>query len=75
DRFTSRPHGVYTRWFRRFLVSLLPFALVVSVPSQALFEGYTARVMFHMVGVALGLFLFLLWFWRRGLRAYASASS
>ena len=75
DRFTARPHGVYRGWVRRMLLSILPFALVVSVPSLALFEGDTGRLFLHLVAVTVVLFLFLLWFWNRALRSYASASS
>ena len=50
-------------------------ALVVSVPAKAFFEGFTWSPVLHMLGVTTAAFLFLLWFWKRGLRAYASASS
>ncbi len=75
DQFTSRPHGVWTGWLRRVLVSLLPLALIVSYPSQALFTGATPAFLAHVLGVAAAAFLVMLAFWRLGLRSYGSASS
>lgn len=75
DRFTTRPHGIYTGWVSRALTSILPFALIVSFPTMGLFEGMSFSLVLHMLGVTVAVFLFILWLWRKGLRAYASASS
>lgn len=75
DRFSSRPHGIYYGWLGRVLTSILPFALIVSYPTSVLFDGLTVRVVLHMLAATVGIFLFMLWLWRRGLKAYASASS
>ena len=60
---------------RRVLVSLLPFAFVVSYPTTVLFEGASLMLILHglaVLGAATGVMLLL---WRWGLRSYASASS
>jgi ABC-2 type transport system permease protein len=75
DRYTQRPHGIFTGWVRKMLVSLLPFALIVSYPTMALFDGLTWSLFAHMAGVTAAAFLFMVWLWTRGLKAYASASS
>jgi ABC-2 type transport system permease protein len=75
DTWAARPLGVYTGWVRRILVSLLPLALVVSFPVRALFDPDPLRIVGHMLLVAACAFGVLLFVWRRGLRAYASASS
>jgi len=75
DRYTSRPHGIFTGWVRKLLVSLLPFALIVSFPTAALFGGLTWRLVAHLAGVTAAAFLLMVWIWSRGLRAYSSASS
>ena len=59
----------------RLLTSVLPFALIVSFPTQGLFDGFSLRLVTHMLLVAAALFSVMLWLWRRGLAAYASASS
>ena len=75
DRFSSRPHGIYRGWVGRILTSILPFALIASYPTTVVFDGATVGVVLHMLAAALGIFVCMLWLWRRGLRAYASASS
>lgn len=75
DRFTSRPHGIFRGFVARMLTSILPFALIVSFPTKGLFDGFSADLVLHMLAVAASAFGFLLWFWWRGLKAYASASS
>lgn len=73
--YMERPHQVFAPWLRRILLTALPLALIVSVPTHVLFEGPTLMRISQMVLVPAAVFLFLLWFWRRGLRAYVSASS
>ena len=40
DRYTQRPHGIFTGWVRKMLVSLLPFALI----------GYFVAIFLSFVG-------------------------
>ncbi len=70
-----KPHGIFRGWVRRTLLSVLPFALIISYPVSLLFDGFSGRAVLHLLGVAAALGVFLLWFWRRGVRAYSSASS
>ena len=75
EHFAERPDGIYTGWTRRILVSVLPFAVTASFPARILFEGPRPGLLLHLAAVASGAFLAMLWLWRRGLRAYTSASS
>ncbi|MDA1193574.1 MAG: ABC-2 family transporter protein [Planctomycetota bacterium] len=75
NRFTARPDAIYTGWVRRVLTTLLPYAILVSFPTRALFESDVGAIAGHMGLVAAALFALLLVAWRRGLRAYSSASS
>jgi ABC-type uncharacterized transport system permease subunit len=75
DRYTGRPLGILRGWVRRASVSLLPFALIVSVPTTALFGGLSWRLLVHMAGLTSAAFLLMVSMWSRGLRSYASASS
>lgn len=74
DQVTSRPGGIFTGWVRRLLISILPFALIVTYPTRALFEP-PGPLALHLIGATAGAFVVMLGLWRRGLRAYASASS
>ena len=75
DRFMTRPDGLFSGWVRRVLLSFLPLALVVSFPTRVLFEADPWPRVLHLLAVATAAFLALLWLWRRGLKAYSSASS
>ena len=50
-------------------------AIAASIPAHVLFEGLTPGRVAHVLGVTLIFAGFVAWFWRRGLRAYSSASS
>src|SRR5688572_6331378 len=71
----TRPAGIFTGWVRRLLVTILPFALIVSFPTRALFEPDRWPVVLHLLGASAGAFAAALLFWRAGVRSYVSASS
>ena len=71
----TRPVGIFTGWVRRLLVTLLPFALIVSFPTRALIEGNPWPVVLHLAGVTAAAFGAALAVWRAGVRSYSSASS
>lgn len=72
---SGRPHRIYKGVVLKVLTTVLPFALVASYPVDSLFSGQPAWTLLHMAAVAVGAFGVMLFFWRAGLRAYASASS
>ena len=74
-RFSGRPDGIYTGWVRRILTSILPFAIIISFPTRALFGDQMLEITMHMSLVVAVAFALLVITWRFGLRAYASASS
>jgi ABC-2 type transport system permease protein len=75
EKLSERPHQIFTGWLRGLLLTVIPYAFISSVPSHALFSGLTLERLAHVTAVTAGLFAGAVWFWRRGLRAYSSASS
>jgi ABC-2 type transport system permease protein len=75
ERLAERPHQIYTGLVRRALLSIFPLAFVTSVPTHVLFDGLTFTGFLHALAVVGGSLALVIWFWRRGLRAYSSASS
>jgi len=75
EQYATRPYGIFRGWLARLLTTVLPFALVVSFPTRALFEGLSLGLLLHMLGVTAAAFLAMVAFWKAGLRAYTSASS
>lgn len=71
----NKPHGIYTGWARRILVSVLPFTFIVSYPVAFLLEGPSTKLLVHGACVVGGAFALMLALWRVALRSYASASS
>ncbi len=74
-KFSERPDQIFSGWLHRVLVTFLPFCLIASFPTRILFEGVTLQRVGHNVGVVAAAFTLMLWLWRRGLKAYSSASS
>jgi ABC-2 type transport system permease protein len=72
---SGRPHRIYKGVVLKVLTTVLPFALVASYPVDSLFGGRPGWTLLHMATVAAAALALMLLFWRRGLRAYASASS
>ncbi|MCB2154654.1 ABC-2 family transporter protein [bacterium] len=75
QRYMERPDQIFYGFVHRLLISILPFALIISYPTHILFTGVTVTRILHIVAVLIGMFAFLVWFWNKGLRAYSSASS
>jgi ABC-2 type transport system permease protein len=75
EQYGNRPYGIFGGWMARILVSILPFALIVSFPTRALFEGVTVELLLHILGVTAAAFTVMKLLWNAGLRAYSSASS
>ena len=74
-RWSERPDDIFTHGARRILLTVLPLGLVMSYPTRILIEDDPWPRVAHMLIVAALLTAFVIWFWRRGVRAYSSASS
>jgi ABC-2 type transport system permease protein len=75
EKFMERPHGIYKGFVRIFLLTVLPFSVMASLPTEVLFVENpwpTTLICFSVSGI----FLFLLlWIWQFALSNYSSASS
>lgn len=74
-RFVERPDRIYTGFGRVLLTTVLPFALMASVPARFFLEPFDPRLLAHGITVLLAFTILVAFFWRAGLRAYSSASS
>ncbi len=74
-RYSERPDRIFKGYVRRTLLTILPFSLISSLPARVLFEGLKPELLLHALGVTALLFVGMTLFWKRALRAYASASS
>ncbi len=75
SRFIERPDRIYTGFARVILTTVLPFALMASVPARFFLEPFDTRLALHAALVLVAFTGAVSVFWRIGLRAYSSASS
>jgi ABC-2 type transport system permease protein len=69
------PVDVYPRWLRWTLTGLVPVALAVTVPAEALAGRLSAQNLALACAVALAITFVSRWFWKAGLRRYSGASA
>jgi ABC-2 type transport system permease protein len=74
-RFAERPHQIFTGPLRFVLLSVVPFALIASVPAQVLFGPHRLAGLLNIFGVFVVLMATIAWVWNKALRSYSSASS
>lgn len=71
----ERPHRVFPRPLRIALMTILPFALMASVPAELMFRPFEWSSFLLVCAVTLLMFFVMLALWNKALRAYGSASS
>jgi ABC-2 type transport system permease protein len=69
------PVGVYPLWLRMGLTYLVPIAFAVTVPAEAVTSRLRPSTLVAAAGLAVALFAFTRWLWKRGLRRYSGASA
>ncbi len=69
------PVGIYPGWLRLTLTWIIPVGLITTLPAQALSGTAPLALLAGSLALAAGLLAAASWFFRRGLRRYASASS
>ena len=69
------PVGIYPRWLGVILTALVPVAIAVTVPAEALAGRLTPQALLLACAVAVATLTASRWFWKRGLRRYAGASA
>jgi ABC-2 type transport system permease protein len=75
SHFMERPDRIFAGWLRKILVFVIPFALMASFPARAFFEGPAWTVLGPLLGVGAAFTGILLFYWKKALAAYSSASS
>lgn len=75
SRFMERPDRIFTGWMHRLLTTVLPFSIMASFPARLLLEGFSWPILLQISVVTAFVFVCVVFLWRRGLRAYSSASS
>tara|TARA_B100002052_G_C15882797_1_gene600182 strand:- start:3396 stop:4154 length:759 start_codon:yes stop_codon:yes gene_type:complete len=77
-KFSMRPDSIYTGLVRKILFTILPMALVASVPSRILLYGINTnnfKYLITQIIVVILLFILTRVFWNNGMKKYESAQS
>ncbi len=76
-QFSRRPDTIYSGFLRKVLFSLVPMALVASIPVRFLIYGFSAGLNLLIMQALICLICFILtrYVWNRGIYNYESASS
>jgi ABC-2 type transport system permease protein len=69
------PVGMYPFWLKYSLVFVVPVALAVTVPAEAIIGRLSWSIAGICVGIAIPQYLFARWFFHYGLRRYSGASA
>ena len=69
------PIGIYPGWLRMLLTFVVPVAIAVTVPAEALVGRLTGDRVMLALGVAAGALAAARFVWTRGLRHYSGASA
>lgn len=74
-RLGMRPDGIYFPWLKYVLLSVIPVAIIASIPARAILRPESPLLFLWSVGITF-LFIYLTGrFWNIALRKYSSASS
>lgn len=75
ERMAALPIELYGKYGSAFLTYVLPFALMATIPARIVFGLYNPWWLILFAALAYLQLRFALWFWRRSLLTYSSASS
>lgn len=75
SRFQERPDRIFTGGMRIFTTVIMPLSLIAAFPARLFLEPFDLQLFVHLIVVTIAFAFCIFWFWRRGLRAYSSASS
>lgn len=71
----ERPDRIFKGWVRLLFTVILPFSLIASFPASFFLDGFSGEKFMHLFFVTTALWCVMLFIWKKGLRAYSSASS
>lgn len=75
EKVFQRPDGIFTGYFRRFFLTILPFSIMASYPTRFLIEDFNIKIIVEILFASAFIYLFVYFIWKKGLRSYSSASS
>ena len=75
ERMAAYPIDIYGKYVGPFLTYVIPFAILATIPSKIIFGWISPAIVLLFLGLSVLEVYGALWFWRRSLKSYSSASS
>jgi ABC-2 type transport system permease protein len=69
------PVGIYPQWLRILLTFLVPVAIAITIPAEAITQRLTTTNLLVAGGFTLFVVIFTRWLWLTGIKSYAGASA
>lgn len=73
--FSTKPHQILQKYLQKILLTVLPFALIASVPTSHLLKVHDTFKLYYLFYIFGFYFVLNRFLWKAGLRRYQSASS
>ncbi len=71
----ERPDKIFTGWRRFVFTFIIPFSLIASFPAKLFIEKFNWPTFLHLISVSLLFWILMIFIWKKGIKAYSSASS
>jgi len=75
EKVFQRPDGIFTGYFRRFFLTLLPFSIMASYPTRFLIQDDVSGILMEIFIASVFIYTLVYLIWKKGLKSYSSASS
>lgn len=75
EKIMNRPDGIFHGYMRRFFLHILPFSIMASYPTRFLINENSWHLLPEILLTSLGVYFFVFFLWKKGLKSYSSASS
>jgi len=75
EKMAAMPIEIYGKYGSAVLTYIFPFALMATIPARIVFGLYNPLLLFVFILLAIVQLKLSLWYWKRSLLKYSSASS
>lgn len=75
EKVFQRPDGIFTGYFKKFFLYVLPFSIMASYPTRYLISPNSEFILVKIFLASSFVYFLVFLLWKKGLKSYSSASS